>query len=123
MTPHEDSEQASTCTESIVRERYRPKPRPDITGMKGYQFNIDAPILPPPPPVLNTKRAQSPSEPLINLSPNESIGSVHDSGILETVPGQTVLKCGEMPPQQTVVPDFSSNIVLAQVQVHMVDTQ
>ncbi|KAI0241312.1 VWFA and cache domain-containing protein 1 [Lamellibrachia satsuma] len=85
MTPHDDSEQASTtCLEPLIiaRDRYRPS-----THMAG---STTTPMLPPPP---GSRRSRSPTPPQTQLPSNTN-------------------------EHQTMLP----NQILANVQVHMVDT-
>jgi len=101
MTPHEDSsEQASTtCIEPLIvgRDRYRPSPH---TVLK------TTPMIPPPP---SSRRSRSPTPPQTRLLTHPAI------------PEQTVL-----PEPHTVlgttIPESSPHSVIANVQVHMVDT-
>ena len=104
MTPHEDSEQASTaCLEPIIvgRDRYRPSSQ---VLQKGSG------IIPPPP----SRRSQSPTAPQTHL-PAETL--------LESeplVPGQTVLPSDVR--GQTILPSDEPHRILANVTVHMVDS-
>ncbi|XP_060082073.1 VWFA and cache domain-containing protein 1-like [Ylistrum balloti] len=99
MTPHEDSEHASLpCLEPLIigKDRYRPGP---------YSVVAKNPILPPPPS--NYRRSRSPTPPLTRLS-----------GCHQSIPEQTCI------PQtiiNTPIPELPNNII-ANVQVHMVDT-
>ena len=98
MTPHDDSEQASTtCVEPLIigRDRYRPAPH---TVLK------TTPMLPPPPG--HNRRSRSPTPPHTQVPKHASI------------PEQSTLLQG-----QTVIPEPANpHHVIANVQVHMVDT-
>ena len=97
MTPHEDSEHASIpCLEPFVvgKDRYKP----------GTYPISKAPILPPPPSV-SSRRSRSPTPPQTRLSVTA----------YQPIPEQAI------DPSQTVLPD-NPHSVIANVQVHMVDT-
>ena len=103
MTPHEDSEIASStaCLEPLIigRDRYRPS---STALPKGSD------ILPPPPS--KDRLSRSPTPPGIRRiarSPSPT--------------GQTVLPSSSPPPGQTVLPEEPHQI-LANVTVHMVDS-
>lgn len=113
MTPHEDSEQASTtCMEPLIvsRDRYRPASiaKPSITS-----------ILPPPPSNHSRRsRSPTPSHTHTIISPADCKLISGGNTALERTPltsGQTVL------PETTVIEE-NPHRVLAQVQVHMVDS-
>ncbi|XP_064604512.1 VWFA and cache domain-containing protein 1-like [Liolophura sinensis] len=99
MTPHEDSEHASLpCLEPLIigKDRYKPAPYP----------STKTPTI-PPPPSSTSRRSRSPTPPQTRI------------GGYSTIPEQTSL------PPQTVLPNTipeASNSILANVQVHMVDT-
>ena len=105
MTPHEDSEQASTtCVELLIigRDRYRPATQTVVKA---------TPMLPPPPPSTHSRRSRSPTPPQTQLPKHATIPE--QSTLL---PQQT-----QLPPGQTVIPE-NPHHVIANVQVHMVDT-
>lgn len=96
MTPHDDSEHASLpCLEPLIvgKERYKP-------GIHSSK----TPTIPPPPSVIS-RRSRSPTPPQTRLSGYQPI-------IEQVDPSQTVI--------DTVTDNPHS--VLANVQVHMVDT-
>ena len=100
MTPQDDSEQASTtCHKPLIigRNRYRPPPTTTLA------FNS---ILPPPPS--SEIRSSSPNQPQAILSP----------AISPLTPGEQT----KLIPEHTIIPDILPNQVIANVQVHMVDT-
>ena len=100
MTPQDDSEQASTtCHEPLIigRNRYRPPP----TTMLAINS-----ILPPPP--ASGRRSSSPNHPPPVTSP--------------AVSPLTPSEQSKLIPDQTIIPDILPNQVIANVQVHMVDT-
>lgn len=100
MTPHEDSEHASLpCLEPLIvgKDRYRPGP---------HSVVVKTPILPPPPS--NYRRSRSPTPPQTRLSGYQPIPEQ------TCLPSQTIL--------HSTIPEVSSPNVLANVQVHMVDT-
>ena len=99
MTPHEDSEHASLpCLEPLIigKDRYKP----------GSLSVVKTPGKLPPPPS-SSRRSRSPTPPQTLYSGYQPI------------PEQTIL------PYQTVlntpIPEVTNNVV-ANVQVHMVDT-
>ncbi|KAL3869969.1 hypothetical protein ACJMK2_042589 [Sinanodonta woodiana] len=99
MTPHEDSEHASLpCLEPLIigKDRYKPT----VYSMSR------TPVLPPPPSTIS-RRSRSPTPPQTRLSGYQPIPEQ------TTLPRQTFLN--------TPIPENSHNI-LANVQVHMVDT-
>lgn len=96
MTPQDDSEQASTtCVEPLIisRDRYRPPPSVSSRGSG---------ILPPPP--AHTSLRREPQQTLLGGDIPEQV---------PVVPGQTILVASD-----NAVP----NRVIANVQVHMVDS-
>ncbi|XP_064624547.1 VWFA and cache domain-containing protein 1-like isoform X2 [Lineus longissimus] len=99
MTPHEDSEQASTtCIEPLIvgKDRYKPS-----------AYISKAPAI-PPPPSSGTRRSRSPTPPQTRLPTHHTV-----------IPEQHAI--GPM----TVLPESSHHNphhVIANVQVHMVDT-
>lgn len=95
MTPHEDSEHASLpCSEPFIsKDRYRPV---------SYAITKSH-ALPPPPSSNSYRRSRSPTPPQTKLT-----------NIYQPIPEQTII------PQQTLIPEINS--VIANVQVHMVDT-
>lgn len=99
MTPHEDSEQASTtCIEPLIigRDRYRPN---------SSSAPKTTPMLPPPP--AHNRRSRSPTPPQTQLPKHA------------TIPEQTA----SLIPGQTTIPETTSpHHVIANVQVHMVDS-
>lgn len=100
MTPHEDSEHASLpCLEPLIigRDRYKP-------GHHSLSITKN-PILPPPP--LTSRRSRSPTPPQTRLSGYQPIPEQ------TCIPSQTIIN--------TPIPESSHNII-ANVQVHMVDT-
>lgn len=109
MTPHEDSEQASTaCLEPLIigRDRYRPSSTsiPKGGGM-----------LPPPPGL--SRRSRSPTPPKTVLTSGGTSPIPEGSSL----PLQTVLPGIDVPPGTTVL-EPHRNRILANVTVHMVDT-
>ncbi|XP_055956054.1 VWFA and cache domain-containing protein 1 [Patella vulgata] len=101
MTPHEDSEHASLpCLEPLLigRDRYKPTAH----GVS------KAPILPPPPSIC--RRSRSPTPPQTRLSTAYT-----------TIPEQTCLPSGSIGPT-TTIPEAPHNVI-ANVQVHMVDSR
>lgn len=93
MTPQEDSEHASLpCSEPFI-SKDRYKP---------VSYAITKSHALPPPPSTNSSR-RSPTPPQTKLTK-----------IYQPIPEQTII------PQQTVLPEI--NNVIANVQVHMVDT-
>ena len=107
MTPHDDSEQASTtCAEPLLisRDRYRP-PAPQIKGM-----------IPPPP---TSRRSRSPTPPQTIPEQTLLLSDVPRGTTLPETPGVTILPEA---PGQTVIyrPSGESHSVVAQV--HMIDT-
>ncbi|XP_052058181.1 VWFA and cache domain-containing protein 1-like [Mytilus californianus] len=93
MTPHEDSEHASLpCSEPFI-SKDRYKP---------VSYAISKSHALPPPPSSN-RRSRSPTPPQTKLT-----------NFYQPIPEQTII------PQQTILPDVNS--VIANVQVHMVDT-
>ena len=97
MTPHEDSEHASIpCLEPLIvgKDRYKPGTYPISKN----------PVLPPPPSV-SSRRSRSPTPPQTRLS----------TSAYQPIPEQAI------DPSQTIIPD-NPHSVLANVQVHMVDT-
>lgn len=100
MTPHEDSEHASLpCLEPLIigRDRYKP-------GHHSLSIT-KTPILPPPP--LTSRRSRSPTPPQTRLSGYQPIPEQ------TCIPSQTIIN--------TTIPESSHNVI-ANVQVHMVDT-
>lgn len=95
MTPHEDSEQASTCIEPLIigRDRYRPS--------TSAVAKTTTPMIPPPP---SSRRSCSPT-------PHQTKLPTHNP-----IPEQTDI------PSQTILPTDSPHRIMAPVQVHMVDT-
>lgn len=97
MTPHEDSEHASIpCLEPLIvgKDRYKP----------GTYPISKTPVLPPPPSV-SSRRSRSPTPPQTRLS----------MAAYQSIPEQAI------DPSQTVIPE-NPHSVIANVQVHMVDT-
>ena len=103
MTPHEDSEHASLpCLEPLLigKDRFKPTPH----GM------TKAPMLPPPPSLC--RRSRSPTPPQTRLS------------TYMPIPEQTVIPsehCATLG-ATTVIPE-APHSVIANVQVHMVDSR
>ena len=97
MTPHDDSEHASLpCLEPLIvgNERYKP----------GTYSVSKTPVIPPPPSVAS-RRSRSPTPPQTRLSTYQPIP--------------------EQDPSQTVIGGpirDNPHSVIANVQVHMVDT-
>lgn len=99
MTPHEDSEHASLpCLEPLIigKDRYRPGP---------YSVVAKNPILPPPPSLC--RRSRSPTPPQTKVTSYEPIPEQ------TIIPGMTVI--------DSPIPEIGNNVI-ANVQVHMVDT-
>lgn len=97
MTPHEDSEHASIpCLEPLIvgKDRYKPG---------SYQIS-KTPVLPPPPSV-SSRRSRSPTPPQTRLTVTA----------YQPIPEQAI------DPSQTIIPE-NPHSVIANVQVHMVDT-
>lgn len=114
MTPQDDSEQASTtCIEPLIigRDRYRPS---SSVGSKSG-------ILPPPPP--SCHKARSPSPPALSAQ-TKLLLAKDTTPIAENT--QDILSASTLVPGHTVLPmtaDLAGpNKVVANVQVHMVDT-
>ena len=116
MTPHEDSEQASTtCLEPLIigRDRYRPSSTNSSV--------ISKPGALPPPPGIN-RRSRSPTPPQTQLL---VMGGLSPTTRTATIPETTVLGPQTVLPSDigTVVGDgHSPHSVIANVQVHMVDS-
>ncbi len=118
MTPHEDSEQASTtCLEPLIigRDRYRPSStNSSVISKPG--------ALPPPPPSGLNRRSRSPTPPQTQLFLTGGLTSPTPRAA--TIPEQTAL----LPPQTVLPADTATVIgdsphsVIANVQVHMVDS-
>ena len=125
MTPHEDSEQASTtCLEPLIigRERYRPSSTNSSVVSKSG-------ALPPPPSSGINRRSRSPTPPQTQLLLLGG-GLSSPTPRAATIPETTVLG------PQTVLPAADTNTVIggggdaadaphsviANVQVHMVDS-
>ncbi|WAR23918.1 CAHD1-like protein [Mya arenaria] len=97
MTPHDDSEHASLpCLEPLIagKDRYKP----------GVHTPSKTPIIPPPPSVAS-RRSRSPTPPQTRISGYQPI-------MEQTDPSQTVLDIQSEHPHN----------ILANVQVHMVDS-
>ena len=116
MTPHEDSEQASTtCLEPLIigRDRYRPSSTNSSV--------ISKPGALPPPPGIN-RWSRSPTPPQTQLL---VMGGLSPTTRTATIPETTVLGPQTVLPSDigTVVGDgHSPHSVIANVQVHMVDS-
>lgn len=98
MTPHDDSEHASLpCLEPLIvsKDRYKP----------GIHSSTKTPSIPPPPSVAS-RRSRSPTPPQTTLSGYQPI-------IEQVDPSQTVI--------YTPTHD-NPHSILANVQVHMVDS-
>ncbi|XP_076463028.1 VWFA and cache domain-containing protein 1-like [Babylonia areolata] len=104
MTPHEDSEHASLpCLDphSIAKDRFKPTP---------YTAVLSHPPVLPPPPSSSSRRSRSPTPPHTRLSLYTPIPeqTCLTSDVGSPVPGATSLK--------------GPHSVIANVQVHMVDS-
>ena len=112
MTPHEDSEIASSCVEPLIigRDRYRPKqtsPKP----------SADVPTIPPPPPSAKQRTDSVSSNEISCIShvgPQTVLSPTSGSRRLPVTHEETVVA------GQTVL---SPHQMLAPVEVHMVDSQ
>ncbi|KAK0046626.1 VWFA and cache domain-containing protein 1 isoform X1 [Biomphalaria pfeifferi] len=111
MTPHEDSEHASMpCLDplSIGKDRFRPA---------GHTLSLCKPPVLPPPPQSYSRRSRSPTPPQTRLP----------TSTYSVIPEQTVLPFNKRPfsmldKSQTVIPEQGPHSILANVQVHMVDS-
>ncbi|CAL1540838.1 unnamed protein product [Lymnaea stagnalis] len=110
MTPHEDSEHASMpCLDplSIGKDRFRPT---------GHSLSLCKPPVLPPPPQSYSRRSRSPTPPQTRLP----------TSTYSVIPEQTVLPFSMGPSSvlgmTTVIPEHGPHSVLANVQVHMVDS-
>ncbi|XP_074642229.1 VWFA and cache domain-containing protein 1-like [Tubulanus polymorphus] len=104
MTPHEDSEQASTtCIEPlvIIKDRYKPS---------GYPQKTPAAI--PPPPSSTPRRSRSPTPPHTRLPSHTAIPEQTVIGPMTVLPGDVSSRHSHNPPHS----------IIANVQVHMVDS-
>ena len=104
MTPHEDSEHASLpCLDphSIAKDRFKPTP---------YSSMLSHPPVLPPPPSSSSRRSRSPTPPHTRLSTYTPIPeqTCLTSDVGSPIPGATSLK--------------GPHSVIANVQVHMVDS-
>ena len=113
MTPHEDSEHASIpCLDpfNISKDRFRP---PNSLSLS------KTPVL-PPPPQSSSRRSRSPTPPQTRLS--SLYTAIPEQTVLPRsgVPGQTVLPRGST--VATIIPENGPHNILANVQVHMVDS-
>lgn len=105
MTPHEDSEHASMpCLDplSIGKDRFRPT---------SHTLSLCKPPVLPPPPQSYSRRSRSPTPPQTRL-PTSTYSAIPEQTILPFGGGTTVLGISEHSPHN----------MLANVQVHMVDT-
>ena len=118
MTPQDDSEQASTtCIEPLILSRDRYRPPPSVSSKSS-----GVGILPPPPPSGggSHRKSRSPSPPPISAQTRLLLGK--ESAIPEMT---DILSASSLVPEQTVLRTTnvtSPNQVIANVQVHMVDT-
>lgn len=105
MTPHEDSEHASLpCLDplSIAKDRFKPPPYTAVV--------VHPPVL-PPPPSCTSRRSRSPTPPHTRLS------------AYTPIPEQTCLSTDICSPVPGVTSIRSPHSILANVQVHMVDSR
>ena len=104
MTPHEDSEHASLpCLDphTIGKDRFKPTPYTSLLATTTHP-----PVLPPPPGSTTSRRSRSPTPPHTRLT---AYTTIPEQTSLDSVVGTTVLK--------------GPHNVIANVQVHVVDTR
>ncbi|CAH1774319.1 unnamed protein product [Owenia fusiformis] len=107
MTPHEDSERASTtCAEPLLISRDRLKPL--------LHSGTPVKAIPPPPHSNNSRRSRSPTPPQTRLIASPSNYAVIPEDTQTIIPQQTVLP--------STVQESAPHHIFANVQVHMVDS-